>query len=145
MTKNTAQLKVYHGYGHANNLVVYGHVFKHRANAKQHFRNNFFANLLHVFKLFILKPYPFIKLEEQNLIDIVVSTINSAEITNREMSATSPNYVLDIIYSKNKKETFLLWLNEDTTSAMYKNKNKDALVHIASKKDTGRLNTLIFR
>ncbi len=91
------------------------------------------------------KPYPFIKLEEQNLIDIVVSTINSAEITNREMSATSPNYVLDIIYSKNKKETFLLWLNEDTTSAMYKNKNKDALVHIASKKDTGRLNTLIFR
>ena len=63
MTKNTAQLKVYHGYGHANNLVIYGHVFKYKANAKQHYRNSFWANIIHVFKLFVLKPYPFLNVK----------------------------------------------------------------------------------
>lgn len=59
MTKKTAQVKIYHGYGHTHNLVVYGHVFKFRAKAEQKFRNGFFVNLMHVFKLFVLKPYPF--------------------------------------------------------------------------------------
>lgn len=60
MSKKSAQVKVYHGYGHAHNLVVYGHVFKYRANAKQQFKNGFLVNLMHLFKLFVLKPYPFI-------------------------------------------------------------------------------------
>ncbi|RYD70157.1 MAG: hypothetical protein EOP53_25910, partial [Sphingobacteriales bacterium] len=52
-----ASVKVYHGYGHTQNLVVYGHVFKHRARAKQVYSNNFWVNIKHLVKLFILKPY----------------------------------------------------------------------------------------
>ncbi len=54
-------VKVYHGYGHTHNLVVYGHVFKHKAKTRQTFSNNLLINIVHLLKLFILKPYPFIQ------------------------------------------------------------------------------------
>jgi len=63
MAKKTAEVKVYHGYGHTHNLVVYGHVFKFRAKAKQRYKNGLIVNLMHVFKLFVLKPYPFAKVQ----------------------------------------------------------------------------------
>ena len=59
---NNASVKVYHGYGHTHDLVVYGHVFKFRAKTTQNFRNNFFVNIIHLFKLFVVKPYPFVKI-----------------------------------------------------------------------------------
>jgi phosphatidate phosphatase APP1 len=54
-----ASVKVYHGYGHTHNLVVYGHVFKFKAKTTQIFSKNLFVNILHLFKLFVVKPYPF--------------------------------------------------------------------------------------
>jgi phosphatidate phosphatase APP1 len=60
MGKKVASIKVYHGYGHTHNLVVYGHVFKFKAKTEQNFSNNFFVNLVHIFKLFVVKPYPFV-------------------------------------------------------------------------------------
>lgn len=63
MAKGNAEVKVYHGYGHTHNLVVYGHVFKYRADAKQRYKNGILTNLLHVFKLFVLKPYAFVKVQ----------------------------------------------------------------------------------
>lgn len=54
-------VKVYHGYGHTHNLVVYGHVFRYKAKTKQTFSNNLFVNIVHLLKLFLLKPYPFVK------------------------------------------------------------------------------------
>jgi phosphatidate phosphatase APP1 len=62
MAKKKAEVKVYNGYGHTHNLVVYGHVFKYRAQAEQRYRNGFLANLKYVFKLFVLKSYPFVNL-----------------------------------------------------------------------------------
>lgn len=90
------------------------------------------------------KPSPSIKLEKQNLIDIIVDTINSSETLDREINVNDANYVLDVIYSKDKKETFFLWINENTTSAMYQNKS-EVNFHIVSKEDTIKLKTLIFR
>jgi len=58
---NKASIKIYHGYGHTHNLVVYGHAFKFRAKSKQKYSDNLFVNIVHLFKLFVLKPYPFIK------------------------------------------------------------------------------------
>jgi phosphatidate phosphatase APP1 len=58
---NAASLKVYHGYGHTHNLVVYGHVFKFKAKTTQNFSNNLFVNIAHLFKLFVIKPYPFVR------------------------------------------------------------------------------------
>jgi phosphatidate phosphatase APP1 len=60
MNKTAASVKVYHGYGHTNNLVVYGHVFRYKAETKQSFSDNLFVNIVHLFKLFVLKPYPFV-------------------------------------------------------------------------------------
>lgn len=60
MGKLSASVKVYHGYGHTNNLVVYGHVFRYKASTKQGFSDNFLVNIVHLFKLFVLKPYPFV-------------------------------------------------------------------------------------
>jgi phosphatidate phosphatase APP1 len=59
----SASVKVYHGYGHTQNLVVYGHVFKFRAKTKQNFSNNFFINIIHLLKLFVVRPYPFVKVK----------------------------------------------------------------------------------
>ncbi len=57
----SVSVKVYHGYGHAHNLVVYGHVFKRRAKTRQVYSNNLFVNIIHLLKLFILKPYAFVE------------------------------------------------------------------------------------
>lgn len=56
-----ASVKVYHGYGHTHNLVVYGHVFKFKAKTTQIFSTNLFVNIIHLFKLFVIKAYPFAK------------------------------------------------------------------------------------
>lgn len=55
-------VKVYHGYGHTNNLVVYGHVFNFKAKTKQNFSNNIFVNILYLLRLFVVKAAPFVKI-----------------------------------------------------------------------------------
>jgi phosphatidate phosphatase APP1 len=57
----SASIKVYHGYGHTHNLVLYGHVFRFKAKTTQIFSNNFLVNILHLFRLFVVKPFPFVK------------------------------------------------------------------------------------
>lgn len=61
----SVSVKIYHGYGHKNNLVVYGHVFKRKAKASQIYSNNIFVNIIHLFKLFVLKPYPSVRVRLQ--------------------------------------------------------------------------------
>jgi phosphatidate phosphatase APP1 len=59
---NSASIKLYHGYGHTHNLVIYGNAFKFRAKTTQNYSNNLFVNIAYLLKLFILKPYPFVPL-----------------------------------------------------------------------------------
>lgn len=61
----SVSVKIYHGYGHTKNMVVYGHVFKRKAKTKQVYSNNLFVNIIHLLKLFVLKPYPFVKVRLQ--------------------------------------------------------------------------------
>lgn len=61
----SVSVKVYHGYGHAHNLVVYGHVFKRKAKTRQVYSNNLFVNIAHLLKLFILKPFAFVEVRLQ--------------------------------------------------------------------------------
>lgn len=56
------RIKVYHGYGHTHNLVIYGNAFKFRARTVQNYSNNLLVNIVHLFKLFVVKPYPGLKL-----------------------------------------------------------------------------------
>ena len=56
---NATSIKVYHGYGHTHNLVVYGHAFRFKAKTTQNFSTNLFVNIVHLFKLFVVKPAAF--------------------------------------------------------------------------------------
>jgi phosphatidate phosphatase APP1 len=51
-------VKVYHGYGHTNDLLVYGHVFKRKPPVRNNYTNNIFLNIIHLVKLFFAKPFP---------------------------------------------------------------------------------------
>ena len=57
-TINKATVKVYHGYGHTQNLVVYGHVLAGKSFRMSKFSNNIFTNIIHLTRLFFIKPVP---------------------------------------------------------------------------------------
>lgn len=60
---STTSIKVYYGYGHTHNLVLYGHVFKRGAVAQKQFTNRILINILHLLRLFFVKPYPRAKVQ----------------------------------------------------------------------------------
>jgi phosphatidate phosphatase APP1 len=72
---NSASIKLYHGYGHSHNLVIYGNVFKFKAKTTQNYSNNLFVNIIYLLKLFIIKPYPFVKLR-LTFYDQVISQVS---------------------------------------------------------------------
>lgn len=54
-------VKVYHGYGHTNDLLVYGHVFKRKPAVARHYTNNILLNIVNLVKLFFAKPFPHVR------------------------------------------------------------------------------------
>lgn len=58
-------IKVYHGYGHTHNLVVYGHVFKNKPVIRKKYTNNVLLNIIHLLRLFFVKPFPHVALRLQ--------------------------------------------------------------------------------
>jgi phosphatidate phosphatase APP1 len=55
------KVKVYHGYGNQDKLIIYGHVLKAKPSGPRKFTDSIFLNSIHLFKLFIVKPVPFVK------------------------------------------------------------------------------------
>lgn len=53
----TPTVKVYHGYGHENQLTVFGHVFKLSPFPRKQYRQSFLRNTLALLRLFLVKPY----------------------------------------------------------------------------------------
>ncbi len=53
-----AAVKVYHGYGHTNNLVVYGHVLKRKNFLQRKYTNNAVINFINLIRLFFITPIP---------------------------------------------------------------------------------------
>ncbi len=51
-------IKVYHGYGHAEQLTVYGHVLKFGPVPRKRYSQNIITNTLALLRLFMVKPYP---------------------------------------------------------------------------------------
>jgi phosphatidate phosphatase APP1 len=60
-----ARVKVYHGYGHTHDLVVYGHVFKSKPIIRRKYTNNVLINILHLVRLFFVEPLPCAKVQLQ--------------------------------------------------------------------------------
>jgi phosphatidate phosphatase APP1 len=49
-------IKVYHGYGHVNHLVIYGHVLRFGPLPRRRFSQNIFRNTWGLLRLFMVKP-----------------------------------------------------------------------------------------
>jgi len=60
---NEVTIKLYHGYGHGDQLVTYGHVFKLSPTPRKKYRKSFLRNTWALLRLFIVKPYPCLQLE----------------------------------------------------------------------------------
>lgn len=60
-----AVVKVYRGYGHKHNLVLYGHVFSWKANVKRKMSNRIFPNIIDLLRMFILTPFKQAKVQMQ--------------------------------------------------------------------------------
>ncbi len=60
-----ATVKVYHGYGHTHNLVVYGHVLANKPAKSGKFSDNLLTNALQLLKLFSVKPLPNVRVSLQ--------------------------------------------------------------------------------
>lgn len=50
-------VKVYHGYGHNQQLTVFGHVFRLSPFPRKQYRQSFVRNTLALFRLFLVKPF----------------------------------------------------------------------------------------
>lgn len=58
-----ASVKIYHGYGHKHNLVVYGHVFKKKATVRNKLSGRIFPNIFDLLRFFFVKPFPCAKIQ----------------------------------------------------------------------------------
>ncbi|MFL5739212.1 MAG: App1 family protein [Flavisolibacter sp.] len=60
---NEVTIKVYHGYGHAEQIIVYGHVFQLSPLPRKKYRKSFVRNTLALLRLFIVRPFPGLKVQ----------------------------------------------------------------------------------
>ncbi|MEO7049207.1 MAG: phosphatase domain-containing protein [Ferruginibacter sp.] len=51
-------IKVYHGFGHAGNCTVYGHVLAGKAAVRHKYTRNILTNIIQLIKLFFVHPLP---------------------------------------------------------------------------------------
>jgi phosphatidate phosphatase APP1 len=65
MMTNKVSVKVYYGYGHTHDLVLYGHVFGNKENVQKKFTNSVFVNIVNLLRLFFVKPLPRVKVRLQ--------------------------------------------------------------------------------
>src|SRR4029078_3591286 len=56
-------IKVYHGYGYNDQLIVYGHVFKFSPTPRKKYRKSFLRNTWALLRLFMVEPFPYLNLE----------------------------------------------------------------------------------
>ncbi len=60
---NQTIIKVYQGYGNADNLVIYGHVLKFGPLPRTRYDQTFLGNIASLLRLFMVKPLPMAKLQ----------------------------------------------------------------------------------
>ncbi|MET0634895.1 MAG: phosphatase domain-containing protein [Chitinophagaceae bacterium] len=62
---NERHIRLYHGYGHTHDLLLYGHVMSGKAPARKKFTNNRLRNMVHLVRLFFIRPLPDVPLTLQ--------------------------------------------------------------------------------
>lgn len=56
-------IRVYHGYGHQRNMVIYGHVLAYKPLRTSKYTNNLLLNIIHLIRLFFVSPIPNVKVQ----------------------------------------------------------------------------------
>lgn len=64
-TESDATVRVYHGYGHKENLILYGHVLAGRSVLRNKYSDNAFTNSINLIKLFMVDPLPGVRVHLQ--------------------------------------------------------------------------------
>jgi phosphatidate phosphatase APP1 len=59
----TPVVKVYHGYGDEDLMLVFGHVFKRSPMPKHYYKKNIWSNTISLIRMFMAKPYPNAKVQ----------------------------------------------------------------------------------
>ena len=54
MSKRKTYVKVYHGYGYMNKLVIYGHVLAGKEIERKNYSHSVLYNIIHLLKLFFV-------------------------------------------------------------------------------------------
>src|SRR5215211_4791550 len=54
---NEVTIKVYHGYGHTEQMTIYGHVLRLGPLPRKKYRRSFIRNTLALLRLFFVKPF----------------------------------------------------------------------------------------
>ncbi len=65
MSDSVATIKVYHGYGHKESLVIYGHVLVAKPEVSPRYTKNIAYNIFHLIKLFFVTPLAGVRLQMQ--------------------------------------------------------------------------------
>jgi phosphatidate phosphatase APP1 len=60
---NEVTIKVYHGYGHTQKMMIHGHVFRIGPMPRKKYRRSFVHNTLALLRLFMVKPFAGIRVE----------------------------------------------------------------------------------
>lgn len=63
--ESDAAVRVYHGYGHKENMVIYGHVLAGQSFPRNKYSNNAFTNSINLIKLFMVDPLPGVRVHLQ--------------------------------------------------------------------------------
>jgi phosphatidate phosphatase APP1 len=58
LNNHATTVKVYHGYGHQHNLVIYGHVLWGKPIQRKRYSNSLFTNIKQLARLFFVHPIP---------------------------------------------------------------------------------------
>lgn len=58
-------IKIYRGYGHTHDLIIYGHVFQRAPAVHFRYSNNIVVNTIQLLRLFFVKPFPQTRLQLQ--------------------------------------------------------------------------------
>ncbi|WP_336513894.1 App1 family protein [Pollutibacter soli] len=56
-------IKLYYGFGHTHDLVIYGHLFENKPIVRKRYSNSVLRNTWHLIRLFFLRPVPFKKIQ----------------------------------------------------------------------------------
>jgi len=83
-------VKVYHGYGHTNNLVVYGHVLKGKNFHQRSYTGNVVINFINLIRLFFITPLPNVRVVLQWQNQYFYSTTESDGFFKFEWQSDSP-------------------------------------------------------